>query len=58
MRNDCKKLMKYRGGLKKIKVLFMKGEYLEKWVKEVKNWIVEKMIILFQIKVNIIKSKF
>lgn len=36
----------------------MKGEYLEKWVKEVKNWIVEKMIILFQIKVNIIKSKF
>jgi hypothetical protein len=37
MRKDYKKLMKYRGGLKKIKVLFMKGEYLEKWEKEVKN---------------------
>jgi hypothetical protein len=28
--------MKYRGGPEKIKVLFMEGEYLEKWVKEVK----------------------
>jgi hypothetical protein len=29
--------MKYRGGLEKIKVWLIKEEYLEKWVKEVKN---------------------